>query len=231
MEPAPTALQPPTPWLRRTSRGRIGGALGFVLLPAWVIYAHFGALNTREWVGGVIAKGGQEAQGGWVVPQNLALPKPQKHPKKPRRKWPGCFCRYHNASAFHWWATGPRGVVVLAACGRPPGGHADCSILAEQQCAKLCKACRYRVRFAPLRVHSCAHLLATTAQRLCVIVRRYRQCVIMQSNAALRRLIVCVCIQCGPFIETETSVTQFKVASTVAFRALMRIPRGRGCVR
>ena len=39
------------------------------------------------------------------------------------------------------------------------------------------------------------------------------------------------CIQCGPFIETETSVTQFKVASTVAFRALMRIPRGRGCVR
>ena len=41
------------------------------------------------------------AQGGRVVPQNLALPQPQKHPKKPRRKWPGCFCRYHNASAFH----------------------------------------------------------------------------------------------------------------------------------
>ena len=34
-----------------------------------------------------------------------------------------------------------------------------------------------------------------------------------------------------PFIFHKTSVTQFKDASTVAFRALMRIPRGRGCVR
>jgi len=52
---------------------------GFVLLPAWVIYAHFGALNTGEWVGGVIAKGGQEAQGGWVVPRTR--PNPRSTPK------------------------------------------------------------------------------------------------------------------------------------------------------
>ena len=35
----------------------------------------------------------------------------------------------------------------------------------------------------------------------------------------------------APFHFSQTSVTQFKNASTVAFRALMRIPRGRGCVR
>eukprot|EP01045_Picozoa_sp_COSAG04_P012401 COSAG04_NODE_834_length_9992_cov_54.919786_4_plen_270_part_00 len=42
----------------------------------------FRALEHGRWVGGVISKGGQEAQGGWVVPQNLALPQPQKHPEK-----------------------------------------------------------------------------------------------------------------------------------------------------
>ena len=43
------------------------------------LYAHFGALNTGEWVGGVIAKGGQEAQGGRVVPRTR--PNPRSTPK------------------------------------------------------------------------------------------------------------------------------------------------------
>ena len=56
-------------------------------MPAWVIYAHFGALNTGEWVGGVIAKGGQEAQGGWVVPRTSPCPSPRSTPKKVSH-WP-----------------------------------------------------------------------------------------------------------------------------------------------
>ena len=43
------------------------------------MYAHFGAQNTGEWVGGVIAKGGQEAQGGWVVLRTR--PNPRSTPK------------------------------------------------------------------------------------------------------------------------------------------------------
>ena len=61
---------------------RDGSPKGFVRLPAWVIYlryVHFGAMNTGELVGGVIAKGGQEAQGGWVVPRTR--PNPRSTPK------------------------------------------------------------------------------------------------------------------------------------------------------
>eukprot|EP01045_Picozoa_sp_COSAG04_P016639 COSAG04_NODE_1406_length_6889_cov_235.285272_5_plen_120_part_00 len=75
----------------RVSARQLSGLIGFCSFAGT-----FFALNTGEWVGGVIAKGGQGAQGGWVVartsPCRFSRTQPQKHPKKLRLR----------RKALHW---------------------------------------------------------------------------------------------------------------------------------